>query len=927
VSPAREDEWGFAWEVSEAPRTSAHEITPRQLEPGQVFAGAYRIESVLGRGGMGTVFRAHDLRVDRAVALKVLQRRAEPSRLARLRREGELTANLRHVGIVRIHAAGDVSGLPWLAYELVEGARTLDVAIAPLDRNERIRILRDVATAVGYAHREGVVHRDLKSDNVLVDISGRPQVIDFGLAFHDDLEALSKTGAVIGTPRVMAPEQFAGNREAVGPATDVWALGILLYGALTDEHPFQAETWLELAARVTLARPETPREADPSVPPELDAVCMACLQARPEDRYADARLLALDLEAWLEGRAVSAASAWSLSGRRARRGVSFVLGGLLLVLALTLALWPRGPGPDAQARELLLQLAEGHAPARDGLEGLLEAGAETDASRLGPQVRADVHLALAAGEGGDEGTWRARLRHARAAGEEAPRVSSRRQAECLLALDRPLEAVKLLERVAELPRGGTAEGDDSYWATRARAELEAGQFEASLASLDHLQRDRYRRAAQPLRVRALLGAGKRDEARAGLEGLDLLDAQLTRARLAAGEGDVEAILRTASARRSPEALGALAKHLLRVDALPQARAALKVGPRSLRAAGAFLGAVDEGSSEDAAALVGRTLGWRRPVLRYLLRGVRREFAFRRTTADHPTRNQRYTRRAEALLALAQALVEADLPEAHQLEALQRELGQPPLPPDPAVRKAAAEKFAEVLAAKGRHELTHETGEARFGEVLLIDPSFEQARYYVGVATLLGGQQSLGLSQILGCVRRQPRLHLKAHSDMYRGQITFRFRPGDRSKEAPTEKRLMTAFRIVVAMEHGETLEGAGKALALLDALIHEEPGFVMGLTLRGFVLLRLGRLGRAEIDLDLARRGEPRCGVAAFYRLLLWARQGRRTLDLWKELRYANGQGFYTYTQRIWNPHKYPELLRLLGEPGFELLEGKKTGR
>ncbi|MCO5165635.1 MAG: bifunctional serine/threonine-protein kinase/formylglycine-generating enzyme family protein [Planctomycetes bacterium] len=315
-------------------------------------AARFRIVAELGRGAVGAVYRAVEEESGREVALKVLLERPDPTRLARFAREGEVTAALDHPGIVRVHASGVLGGRPFLAYELVPGGETLAEGLPKLDRSLRLRLLRDAAAAVGHAHARGVVHRDLKPANVLVDRSSgdvpRARVADFGMArlTGDSQDRLTRTGAIVGTPQYMAPEQAAGTRD-VGPPADVWALGVMLYEALVDRLPFDGDTLQQLLVRICAADPTPPRTLDPALATDLEAVVLRALEGDPARRYPDAGALAADLDAFLRGEPVSARR--SLAARlRRRRGL--FLGGAALAGSLALVtgavlLAPRAPEP------------------------------------------------------------------------------------------------------------------------------------------------------------------------------------------------------------------------------------------------------------------------------------------------------------------------------------------------------------------------------------------------------------------------------------------------------------------------------------------------------------------------------------------------------------------------------------------------------
>ncbi len=309
---------------------------PRGLAPGRTF-GAYRIEAELGRGGMGVVFRAHDATAGHQVALKVTLGEVGTRQRERFLREGRITASLDHPNILKVYAAGEAEGTLFLAYELVEGARSLKEAFAERDLPARVTLVRDAAEALGHAHARGVVHRDVKPDNLLVDAQGRLRVADFGLAGSQSLGRMTRTGAQIGTPAYMAPEQVRGQRERIGPPADVWALGVVLYEALTGERPFRGPTLTELYDQILAARPTPPGAGRPQVPADLEAICLQALAPQPSRRYRDAAALARDLERAREGRRVHARGRGLLD--RLRRPDPGGPGALLLLGTL----WPGYP--------------------------------------------------------------------------------------------------------------------------------------------------------------------------------------------------------------------------------------------------------------------------------------------------------------------------------------------------------------------------------------------------------------------------------------------------------------------------------------------------------------------------------------------------------------------------------------------------------
>ena len=227
-----------------AREAEAMQPTPRPAELPQV--SGYRVEGVLGHGGMGIVYRAWHLRLDRAVALKMLLAGpyARPEERERFLREAQAVAALRHPNIVQVHDAGEVDGRPYFTMELVEGGDLADqIQGVPQPARQAADLVATLADAVHTAHQSGIVHRDLKPNNILLTKDGTPKVTDFGLARRMEGDGgLTFSGAPLGTPSYMAPEQARGDKGAIGPATDVYALGAILYELLTGRPPFRAET-------------------------------------------------------------------------------------------------------------------------------------------------------------------------------------------------------------------------------------------------------------------------------------------------------------------------------------------------------------------------------------------------------------------------------------------------------------------------------------------------------------------------------------------------------------------------------------------------------------------------------------------------------------------------------------------------------------
>lgn len=275
----------------------------------------FREVELIGSGGMGAVFSCLDTRTGRRAALK-LQHGASPAARARFRREAQLAAQLRHPNVVQVHGIYELRQGDVMVCELVEGALPLDQAWRPLDLVGRLKLLRDAAAGVAAAHALGIVHRDIKPDNVLVDSEGRARVSDFGVAYSDELERMTRTGALVGTPSFMPPEMLTGQQGAPSAAGDVWALGVLLYLALTDELPFHGESVMQLAAAVASGVKSAQSRAMGSAPTRLRALILDSLNPSRDQRLQDASQFLAALDAWLEdpdqGR--RPAWVWALAG-------------------------------------------------------------------------------------------------------------------------------------------------------------------------------------------------------------------------------------------------------------------------------------------------------------------------------------------------------------------------------------------------------------------------------------------------------------------------------------------------------------------------------------------------------------------------------------------------------------------------------------
>jgi tetratricopeptide (TPR) repeat protein len=317
----------------------------RAMDDPPPIAG-YEILSELGRGGMGVVYHARQASLGREVALKIILAGAHAGRdeRARFRVEAETAARLKHPHIVPIYEIGEQGQLPYLALEFVEGGSLAQaIAARPLAPEQAAVMVETLARAMNYVHERGVVHRDLKPANVLLTADGIPKITDFGLAKWLDGPSghATQTGAVLGTPSYMAPEQAQGQSTLIGPATDVYALGAMLYEMVTGRPPFHAATSQETVQQLLTEEPLPPSRLQPRIPRDLETICLKCLQKLPARRYADAGALADDLRLFMDKKPIRArpTPSWERAAKWARRRPAVaLLAGVSVAAVLAIAI-------------------------------------------------------------------------------------------------------------------------------------------------------------------------------------------------------------------------------------------------------------------------------------------------------------------------------------------------------------------------------------------------------------------------------------------------------------------------------------------------------------------------------------------------------------------------------------------------------------
>lgn len=309
-----------------SPLASAPAVSPRSLAARRF--GDYELLGEVARGGMGVVYKARQVSLDRIVAVKMVLagQLAGEQDIRRFRAEAEAAARLDHPGIVPIYEVGECDGQHFFSMVYVPGESLAERLVrGPLPERDAADLVRQTSLAVQYAHERGVIHRDLKPGNILLDEVGRPRLTDFGLSKRLDRDQqLTATGQALGTPSFMPPEQADAKNSPLGPAADVYSLGAVLYALVTGRPPFLCVNPLDTIMQVLETEPARPRQLNKAIHQDLEAICLKCLQKNPAARYASARELAQDLARFLAGEPVAAlrstafTRAWQLMFRETR---------------------------------------------------------------------------------------------------------------------------------------------------------------------------------------------------------------------------------------------------------------------------------------------------------------------------------------------------------------------------------------------------------------------------------------------------------------------------------------------------------------------------------------------------------------------------------------------------------------------------------
>jgi eukaryotic-like serine/threonine-protein kinase len=367
----------------------------------------YDVQEVLGRGGMGIVYKAWHLRLNRLVALKMLLAGtyAAPHERARFQREAQAVARLKHANIVQVYDVGDSDGRPYFTMEYLEsGSLSQSLAGAPQPSRDAAEFVATLAMAVQAAHESGIVHRDLKPANILLAEDGAPKITDFGIARQqDDGAGLTQTGIAVGTPSYMAPEQVIGTAETIGPAADIYGLGAILYEMLTGRPPFRGETAAETERQVIHDEPVPPSRLNTRVPRDLETICLKCLNKDPQRRYASASALLEDLQRFQRNEPIAARPP-GLAERAAKWVRRHPTHAAILAASLVVAILLVGGG-------FWLALQQAHR--RNGVETDLTELARLQGSARWAEARAALWRAETWYQGGGPDDLRLRIAQAR----------------------------------------------------------------------------------------------------------------------------------------------------------------------------------------------------------------------------------------------------------------------------------------------------------------------------------------------------------------------------------------------------------------------------------------------------------------------------------------------------------------------------------
>jgi serine/threonine protein kinase/tetratricopeptide (TPR) repeat protein len=326
--------------------------------------GRFKLEELLGRGGMGDVYKAYDPNLGRYIALKIL-RHEEPETLKRFIREARAQAQVEHRHVCKIYESGECSGHPYIAMQYIDG-KSLKELGQQLTLEEKLRIIKEVALGLQAAHRRGLIHRDVKPTNIMViqteEGTWKPFIMDFGIAREQEACGLTSTGIIVGTPFYMSPEHAKGTLVNLDRRSDIYSLGVTMYELLTGIVPFQGDIPVEVLIKAINYDPQPIRKINPAVPVDIETIVMKCLEKDPNRRYSSAKELAADIQRYLDGDLIMARPA-TLSYRIKRKLVkhkwpSILVGAASLVIIVLIGLWLHTQWTASQRAFIAQQLGQ-----------------------------------------------------------------------------------------------------------------------------------------------------------------------------------------------------------------------------------------------------------------------------------------------------------------------------------------------------------------------------------------------------------------------------------------------------------------------------------------------------------------------------------------------------------------------------------------
>ncbi len=390
------------------PVPSAPSVKPKvpSTLPSSAIPSGYEILGTLGRGGMGVVYKALQRKANRQVALKMILSADHASDIEkqRFQTEAEAIAQLDHPNIVKVFDVGEHDGKPYFALEFCNGGSLAEkIQQNPLTAKKAAEIVAEVAEGMAHAHENGILHRDLKPANILLTSTGQPKITDFGLAKRVSEESgQTRTGAVMGTPSFMAPEQALGDTKYVTEKADIYSLGAILYDCLTGRPPFKGANVMETLDQVRNREPVPPSQLNPSIPADLETICLKCLQKEPYKRYANANELAADLTRYLDGKPIKARRVGAIekSWKWIKRNklVSGLVSGIFAVLVVSVALVASAYLAEAKARSDAVDFGKNEEAAKIEAKASERKAKEEEEKAKSAQAKAEIERQLKAEE-------------------------------------------------------------------------------------------------------------------------------------------------------------------------------------------------------------------------------------------------------------------------------------------------------------------------------------------------------------------------------------------------------------------------------------------------------------------------------------------------------------------------------------------------